>query len=280
MRISALLDRAAFAVSKTVHSRAMAPTPAATGQALFPAVVTNVTAPSAQVRRISLSAPEFSELTIAGPDEYFGLLLPGKRGRVILPDASRINIRAAIEDMAEADRPHLRWYTIRSIDQESNSVEVDVVTHGDAGPGSAWALRAKPGDRVGFRQGGALFKLPPAARRVCFVIDETSAPGVAAILDANPGLAATVLVEVAAIDRLTPLPEHPGTRVIERNGHAPGDKALEVLQTLDCNTFDYFYLCGESNLATQCRRFLVNERGIDKKQIVFSGYWKQGQARG
>ena len=43
---------------------------------------------------------------------------------------------------------------------------------------------------------------------------------------------------------------------------------------------DYAWLCGESGLATSLRRHLVQEIGMDKRAITFSGYWKLGAARG
>ncbi|MCU1409719.1 MAG: viuB 1 [Rhodoglobus sp.] len=36
------------------------------------------------------------------------------------------------------------------------------------------------------------------------------------------------------------------------------------------------YLVGEQGLATGARRWLVNELGVPKKAILFSGYWKIG----
>ena len=56
-------------------------------------------------------------------------------------------------------RPALRWYTIRDHDPVLGVVDIDVVdTHGDSGPGSAWTCRARPGDPVGIRASGALYR--------------------------------------------------------------------------------------------------------------------------
>ncbi|MGW6682566.1 siderophore-interacting protein [[Kitasatospora] papulosa] len=37
----------------------------------------------------------------------------------------------------------------------------------------------------------------------------------------------------------------------------------------------YVWVAGESALATSVRRYLVNERGIDKERIYFCGYWRE-----
>ena len=38
----------------------------------------------------------------------------------------------------------------------------------------------------------------------------------------------------------------------------------------------YAWLAGESSAITDLRRHLVNERGIDKELVYFSGYWLLG----
>ena len=40
----------------------------------------------------------------------------------------------------------------------------------------------------------------------------------------------------------------------------------------------YAWIAGESSAVTDLRRHLVNERGVDKKDVYFSGYWLLGSA--
>jgi NADPH-dependent ferric siderophore reductase len=40
----------------------------------------------------------------------------------------------------------------------------------------------------------------------------------------------------------------------------------------------YAWLAGESSAVTGLRRHLVRERGVDKKDVYFSGYWLLGGA--
>lgn len=277
MTLSLLLDRAALAVVRAAYRPALAELPKPAGQALFPATVVKVSEPAKAVRRVTLQAPEFASLKLTGPDEYFGLLMPGPGGQFEMPGHDRLNIRAAVAALPADRRPVLRWYTVRALDPAAASIDVDIVTHGESGPGSAWALRTVPGDLVGFRQCGALF-VPPRSGRACIVADETSAPAVAAVLERHGLDESRIIVEIPDEDHLTPLPEHPGLWIVRRYGR-PGERALDALRDEDATRFDYFYLCGESGLATSCRRHLVRECGIDKRRIVFSGYWKLGQAR-
>ncbi|OCG75376.1 hypothetical protein A7J15_03060 [Microbacterium sediminis] len=59
----------------------------------------------------------------------------------------------------------------------------------------------------------------------------------------------------------------------------PGTRALPYLQALDLpGGVAYAFVVGEQALATGARRHLVRERGIDRRQVTFSGYWKRGAA--
>ncbi|MCS4535100.1 siderophore-interacting protein [Corynebacterium sp. HS2168-gen11] len=40
----------------------------------------------------------------------------------------------------------------------------------------------------------------------------------------------------------------------------------------------YFWIAGESTMVTSVRRYLVHQCGIQRRQVAFMGYWKQGVA--
>jgi NADPH-dependent ferric siderophore reductase len=42
----------------------------------------------------------------------------------------------------------------------------------------------------------------------------------------------------------------------------------------------YAWLAGESSVIKTLRRFLVSERGVDRRSVAFMGYWRQGRAEG
>lgn len=208
------------------------------------------------VRRITVASPKFAEYERAGSDEYFGLLVP-----------------------RDGERPALRWYTMRAVRPEVCEMDVDVVVHGDDGPGSAWAVRAVPGDTVDMRLGGAEYTQLPQAGEVHLVVaDETSLPAVAALSDdlaqvTDPG----VVVALAE----TPTVEHAGDLAttfhvehLVRGGERPGTLLIPAVQALDVPRLDYAWICGESKMAATLRRHVINDRGLDRKRITFSGYWR------
>lgn len=278
-RVTTLLERAQLKAIRALTRATMAPMPERSSLLQFGCTVRAVESPAPQVRRIHLEAPQFADYQPNGPDEYFALLMPQAGAPLDLPANDHFNVRTSLAAMPADQRPDLRWYTIRRLDRATSSIAVDIVTHGTGGPGSAWALAARAGDPAGFRQGTALHLCGEDARQ-CLVVDETGAPGLAAIIEAGRvSDASALIVEASDTDHLTPLPAHPGLRVVLREGRPPGAAALAELRSLSPEAYDYFYLCGESSLATGCRRFLVKESDVDRRRILFSGYWKLGQSR-
>ncbi|GLY51207.1 siderophore-interacting protein [Lentzea sp. NBRC 102530] len=238
----------------------------------FVMTVTRVTELSDHMRRITFHAPEFSSFAVTGPDEYFGLLMATARDLVMPPD-DRINVRTSLRAMPEETRPDLRWYTIRAHRPEVAEIDVDFVVHGDAGPGTRWARRAIAGDRAGFRAGGSAYR-PPAEGAVLLAADETALPALAAILE----------VETRPLHVFAEVPDE-SYRVdldaewVFRGDGEPGSAVLKAIRNKALSTVEYAWACGESALATGVRRHLVKDRGVDRKAIMFSGYWKVGSAR-
>ncbi len=241
----------------------------------FPMTVARTTALNDHLRRITFRAPEFGRWRTSGADEYFGLLVP-RGGELAFPAEDGINVRAAIAKMPEATRPDLRWYTVRAVRGERCEIDVDFVLHEDAhGPGSTWASAAEVGAVAGFRACGSTYQRQPGATSRLLVADETALPALCAILEVQPG--ATAIVEVPDESYLTPVPD--GVEFVYRGEAEPGSRALAAVAALPAEDFGYAWVCGESNLATSVRRHLVKERGLDRRKIMFSGYWKRGQAR-
>ena len=42
----------------------------------------------------------------------------------------------------------------------------------------------------------------------------------------------------------------------------------------------YAWMAGEAAVIKDLRRYLVRDVGIDRKQVAFMGYWRQGKAEG
>ncbi|MEU5691905.1 siderophore-interacting protein [Actinosynnema sp. NPDC020468] len=239
----------------------------------FPMTVVAVRELNEHLRRITFHAPGFADYRRTGPDENFGLLMPRPGRPLVLPSEDKIQVRQAIRAMPAEQRPDARWYTVRSHRPERAEIDVDFVLHGDTGPGSRWAGAVAPGDVVGFRAGTSGYRAPGGS--CLLAADETALPALASILE-DPGAAEVhAFVEVPDESYRTPLPG-PATWVF-RGADAPGSAVVEAVGSAPA--VDFAWACGESALATGVRRHLVREKKMDRRAVMFTGYWKVGSAR-
>lgn len=278
-----VLDRVAAKAASTSARLTMASPISRDAHTQFEVTVAAVSDLGGGMRRLTLVADALRAFRPVGADEYFGLLLPRAGAALTLPDSTRENVRAAITDLPEPERPDLRWYTIRAHHAVNGTIDVDVVTHGDSGPGSAWARAAGVGDRVGFRSGGALFRGHECDGPMVLVADETALPALAAILDAHPEVVDRATIHVEVADRAVLAAYALGgadVQVHDRTDGVPGSAVLPALRAARLGTLSYAWLCGESGMVTEGRRHLVRHAGADRRQVLFSGYWKLGQQRG
>ena len=85
------------------------------------------------------------------------------------------------------DRPLSRRYSIRNVDRQARTLELNIVTHGVHGPGALWAANVQVGDRVeGVGPRGKVFVDPDADWHL-FLGDESAAPAKLNMLEALPG---------------------------------------------------------------------------------------------
>lgn len=261
---------------------------------LIPATVTANEQIGEHVRRLTLTAPEFHELQLSGPDEYFGLLMP-PNGRPFRPfPASPGNIRSIVADIDEESRPELRWYTVRNLDQATGSVDVDIVMHGDTGPGSRWVQRTGIGETAGIYTCSGIWSRPAADRLL--VADATAAPALRSILeflaDHHPTELATthaVVIAPSENDLEPALEQEWANRLATLHiRYAPvQDQATEIGDLIGSwtdqghpgATVEYVWACGESALAKTVRTVAVQKWGIDPSRVGWATYWIQGRPR-
>ncbi len=165
-------------------------------------------------------------------------------------------------DRPETERGHMRTYTVRDVVGEGADTRlvVDIVVHeGATGPGNAWALVAKPGDRLatmaprrGHEYGGIHGELLHAA--------------VAAHLGAPEADLEVTDDEVDPDLWETPTHSSSGEEVAADGSAAGRHGDL------------YAWIAGESKVVTGLRRHLVRHLGMDRRQVAFMGYWRRGVA--
>ena len=275
------LERAQLKVLNKAAAMVMAPAATRTVYEQFVLTVHAATYLHPKLRRITFRAPELTSFASTGPDEYFGLLMAPPGRELTMPSIDRLNVRQAIRKLPEDGRPVLRWYTIRALRPAAGEIDVDFVLHGDAGPGSRWASTAQPGTEAGFRAGAATYRPPAAGGAHLLAADETALPALSAIVEAHGAGPARLHAFVEVPDESYQVPADSTVDItwLRRGEGEPGSALLPAIREAGLSTPDYAWVCGESALATGLRRHLVKDREVDRRRIMFSGYWKLGSAR-
>lgn len=243
------------------------------------------------LRRITFTGTDLANTVSGGRDQRIKLFipLPGQT-EPIVPEGE--NWYTEYRAMPENERPFMRTYTIRHFRPETVEMDVDIVLHGDTGPGSTWAGAAKPGDRAAILAPNAEhvpilgyeFVPPSDTEWVLLAGDDTALPAIAAILETLPaGQPAHVFVEVDSPAEMMPISTAADARVtwLSRAGRpaASGGLLCEAIRRTELPAGKpYLWIAGESSAIKDLRRHLVNERDIDKELICFAGYWLLGSA--
>lgn len=235
--------------------------------------------------RITLGGPDLAGFHGTGGDQTVRFFFPraGQDG-LWLPGRSSDMWMAETLIQAKSHRPWVRNYTVREFRAGAHEVDVEFALHGDHGPASAWATRARAGDPAGILDEGVSYLPPAGAGRQLLVGDESAVPAILSILAGAPAtMTGDVFLEVpSTADVREGVARPAGVRLhwLPRNGNGdvPGALALAAVREADLGTPGYTWVAGESRLATGVRRHLVNDRGIAKAAIAFIGYWRHGRS--
>jgi NADPH-dependent ferric siderophore reductase len=180
--------------------------------------------------------------------------------------------------MDPAERGIMRSYTVR--DQRPGELDVDFALHpgGGSGPAADWAAAARPGDRLavlgptGPDNGGYDFRPPPGAP-VLIAGDLTALPAIAGNLAWLPaGTSARAWIAVPDPADRQDLPTAADAEVA---WVSPGG-LLDAVRAAAVPDGAYAWIAGESAVVKALRRHLVNERGLDRSAVTFTGYWRRG----
>ncbi len=243
----------------------------------------------AGVRRLT---PHMSRVTFSGatledqaPDQYLKVFFPRPRqSEPVLPaplDGGEVySWYKTYLAMPDDVRPPMRTYTVRALRPSVREVDIDFVLHGDEGPASAWASQASEGDKVALLGPHGLYDVPEGTTWQLLVGDETAIPAIGAIVEALPaGTRAVVYVEIGDREDRQVFDTHGTVELhwIVRGSAPVGEAVLDAVRKADLpGGTPYAWISGEANMVKLARRHLVRERGVDKRAICFTGYWRQG----
>ncbi|MEU8650325.1 siderophore-interacting protein [Streptomyces sp. NPDC048737] len=232
--------------------------------------------------RVTFAGEELRHFLSDGWDQSLSLFLPhpGQDAPVVpleLGDSWWQGWRELPDDV----RAVMRSYTLRELRRDPDEIDVDFVLHTPAGPASAWAGRARAGDRV-LLLGPAVadnrairFRPPDDTDLVLLWGDETALPAIASILASLPaGQRVRAWLDVRDAGNV----RHLATAADAEISWSADGTCLDALRAAALPPAErpYAWIAGESGSVKALRRHFVQERGVDRRRVTFVGYWRQG----
>lgn len=218
----------------------------------------------ARITRVETPSEGFRLITLAGP----GLRnLPWEPGQKIQVDVG-----------GGANRT----YTPLSWDAVAGETRILAFAHG-AGPGSAWALDARPGDACQFFGPRRSLDLRLLEHELPFLFGDETSFGLAQALSARlgPSGAAVFLFEVSSVEASMRAWQSFGTQRAIFIQRAEADAHLEevearALQIVDEWTPAPFMLTGKASSIQRIGR-LLRKHGIASSRLRSKAYWAPGK---
>ncbi|MBV2363765.1 siderophore-interacting protein [Streptomonospora nanhaiensis] len=239
------------------------------------------------VRTAERLTPGLVRVVLGGPDlDGFRTDNFADHVKLFFPDEATGELRMPrlTEDgRADFRDPRLvfRDYTVRRYDPGAGELTIDMVAH-EHGPGGRWAVRARPGDRIGVLGPRGTHHMDVGFDYFLIGADETALPAAARWLEELPRTA-TVLAFLEVADSGEELkldtPDDTALTWLHRGGAAPGttdllERAIRGARLPEGRGFAW--CAGEATTLKPIRRHL-KERGFERRTgFDVDGYWRRG----
>ena len=154
------------------------------------------------------------------------------------------------------------------------------MVHGDAGIAGPWAASVAPGDVLVFEGPGSGYRPDPDADWHLMVGDESALPAIAASMEAVPaGTSVVVRLVCDGPDHEIPLasPGDLDLRWLHRTGAADDvDLLADAVSDLEFPAGRvHAFVHGEAQEIRAVRRHLLTDRGLDRRDMSCSPYWRR-----
>ncbi|ODP35408.1 siderophore-interacting protein [Pandoraea sp. ISTKB] len=179
-----------------------------------------------------------------------------------------------------------RAYTIRRVDEQARTLDIDFVLHGDDrddGSVSAWARTVQCGDQVdiaGPRDGG--FTLQRDTKWVWLAADASALPAAQSILERLPhGLPVTALLVVDDEQERQLIRSPARMHVQWRYRRTPplamtADDPIRTEHPRAADGPGQVWMAGEAVWVKQWRSYWLEREHVDPQRVACKGYWKPG----
>ncbi|WP_405852936.1 siderophore-interacting protein [Streptomyces sp. NBC_00090] len=178
----------------------------------------------------------------------------------------------------DAGKPHQRAYTLVDPDLAAGTFSLEFALHD--GIASRWARACAPGDTVEATLQGTGFEAPdPTPGRLLVVGDPASLPAVNSLLDALPGVPATVWFETQhASDEELPVRLDPACHELRRVPRQGGGAELvarvkaELPELADAAS--YVWIACDTATTRTLATYARKELALPKERVHALGYWR------
>ncbi|HEX3784841.1 MAG TPA: siderophore-interacting protein [Pseudonocardiaceae bacterium] len=188
----------------------------------------------------------------------------------------QVRVHAAADPAESSGKGPRRTYSISSY--QDDSIELCVLDHGVAGPGTAWSRRIGVGQPVTFGKPEGKFVLQQAPYHL-FAGEETASVAFGPMLRALPANApAYGVVEVDTAEDRISLPESITWRFREGASAASSQTLVEAVAKLTLpDEPGIAYLAGEARTIQLVRRHLVGDRNWPRRNVLTKPFWTPGK---
>ncbi len=186
-----------------------------------------------------------------------------------------------IAQFTDGPPPAKRTYTVRAYRADVQEMDIDFVAHGDEGPASAWAIRAKAGDFLGFAGPSEVKIKDFYADWYLISADMSALPVASAAIEAMPRDAKGVAIfEVISSDDVQKLDIPKGMDVhwlIQGDPHKASTAQEDFIRNMDWPSgVVQTCVAGESGVIKAIRGYFTKDRALPREDVYISGYWKIG----
>ncbi|MGJ9402758.1 siderophore-interacting protein [Arthrobacter sp. KK5.5] len=231
--------------------------------------------------RLTFGGPGFAEFRNKDATDKYVKLLFVDPALGLEPPYDMDALRAALP---ANKMPVRRTYTVRSVDEAAGTLQIDFVVHGDDGIAGPWAASAQPGDKICFSGPGGMHLPDVEADWFLFAGDESALPAIAATLETmDPDAKGFAYLEVAGPEDEIALDVPAGidVRWLHRGGPVTPESAMLASAVMAGEWPEgrvQVFAHGEREMVKALRRYLSDDRGVDRKQLSLSAYWAYGRA--
>ena len=211
------------------------------------------------MRRSLFSGEDLQGFQSLGFDDHVKLRIPTASGSIVRRD-----------------------YTPRRFDADARTLTIDFAIH-EAGPATAWAVGAAPGDVIEIGGPRASSIAPNNIRRWLLIGDETALPAIGRrIEEATPGTKITSIVAVpSAEDQQTFVTPAELQTIWAHRPHAAANDAellLELVRDTELAGQTFVWIAAEATVARAVREHVIDRCRYPRSWVKAAGYWINGCA--